>query len=156
MFCHNICTGLINGFPWFSFGSERSGKFVVLFLLWQQWQFFEGLPLVLKRKIVEYSATHSLNHWTSNFHFQQMNTEEFIDFKIYCYLSANLISPCSFNTWLWRRNARVNIKGCIKHLPPHPPTSILPFSAMFGQMLVWFSDSNEHFWDWVSGQVKQL
>lgn len=43
-----------------------------------------------------------------------MNTEEFIDFKIHCYLSANLISPCSFNIWPRRRNARVNIQGHIK------------------------------------------
>lgn len=117
-FHHDICTGLINALPCLCFESERSGKLIVLFLVWQLWQFFEGLPLVLKRKIVEYSATQSLNHWTSNFHFQQMNTEEFIDFKIHCYLSANLISPCSFNTWPRRRNARVNIKGHIKPPPP--------------------------------------
>lgn len=31
---------------------------------------FEYSPPVFKRKIVEYSATQSLNQWASNFHFQ--------------------------------------------------------------------------------------
>lgn len=67
-----------------------------------------------------------------------MNTEEFIDFKVLCYLSSNLISHCFYNIWTRRRNAGINNKRDIKKKK-------LPFPNMFCQMLVWFLDSNEHF-----------
>jgi len=43
-----------------------------------------------------------------------MNTEEFIDFKVLCYLSSNLISHCFYNIWTRRRNAGINNKRDIK------------------------------------------
>lgn len=77
-------------FPVSLLGLRGQGNSWYYFWFGSYGSFFEGLPLVLKRKIVEYSAMQSLNHWTSNFNFQRMNTEEFIDFKIHCYLSAYL------------------------------------------------------------------